>query len=194
MGITTGGKALWADLADERYCHALIGGTTGSGKSVLLKWLLYRLVTQNAPDALRLLLIDPKRFELADFASLPHLLHPVVSGHLDIARVLAWLTTELDRRADTGQTTPRVVCVIEEVADVVSQNKAILPALARVAQVGRALGLHLIVTTQQPGARSLGDALVNFPARILGRVASSTLTYGAAGRAKSGADMLLGQG
>lgn len=194
LGITTGGRVLWANLADERFCHVAIGGTTGSGKSVLLKWLLYRLATQNPPAMLRLLLIDPKRFELTDFARLPHLLHPAVSDPLDIARVLAWLTGELDRRAASGQTTPRIVAVVEEVADVVSQNKAILPALARVAQVGRALGMHLIATTQQPGAKSLGDALVNFPARILGRVASATLTYGAAGRAKSGADVLLGKG
>jgi len=194
LGIATGGRVLWADLTDERFCHVAIGGTTGSGKSVLLRWLLYRLATQNEPRALRCLLIDPKRFELGDFGKLPHLLHPIVSSPLDTARVLAWLTAELDRRADTGQTTPRSVAVIEEVADVMSQNKTILPALGRVAQVGRALGLHLIVTTQQPGARSLGDALVNFPARILGRVASATLTYGAAGRARSGADVLLGKG
>jgi S-DNA-T family DNA segregation ATPase FtsK/SpoIIIE len=194
LGITTNGRVLWLDLADERFCHVAIGGTTGSGKSVLLRWLLYRLVVQNAPDALRLLLVDPKRFELGAFACLPHLLHPVVTHPLDIARVLAWLTGELDRRADNGRTSPRVVAVIEEVADVVSQNKAVLPALARVAQVGRALGMHVIVTTQQPGAKSLGDSLVNFPARILGRVASSTLTYGAAGRGKSGADVLLGKG
>lgn len=194
LGITTGGRVLWADLADERYCHALVGGVTGSGKSVLLRWLLYRLAMQNDPRDLRLLLVDPKRFELTDFARLPHLLHPTVSNPLDIARVLAWLTAELERRAVAGQTAPRIVAVIEEVADVVSQNRAILPALARVAQVGRALGLHLIVTTQQPGARSLGDSLVNFPLRILGRIASSTLTYGAAGRAKSGADVLLGKG
>lgn len=194
LGIATGGRPLWIDLTDERYCHVAIGGTTGSGKSVLLRWLLYRLIQQNDPRGLRLLLIDPKRFELGDFAKLPHLLHPTIYDHLSIARVLAWLTAELDRRAATGQTGPRIVTVIEEVADVVSQNKAILPALARVAQIGRALGLHLIVTTQQPGARSLGEALVNFPARILGRVASSTLTFGAAGRAKSGADVLLGRG
>lgn len=194
LGVTTGGRVLWVDLADERYCHVAIGGTTGSGKSVLLRWLLYRLAVQNDARGLRMLLVDPKRFELGDFARLPHLLHPVVNDHLETARVLAWLTAELDRRADTGQTTPRIVTVIEEVADVVSQNRTILPALGRVAQVGRALGLHLIVTTQQPGARSLGDALVNFPARILGRVASQTLTFGAAGRARSGAAELLGKG
>ena len=194
LGVTTGGSALWLDIADERFCHVAIGGTTGSGKSVLLRWILYRLATQNDPRDLRMILVDPKRFELGDFARLPHLLHPVVSGYLDIARVLQWLTTELDRRAERGINRPRIVAVIEEVADVVSQSRDVLPALARIAQVGRALGMSVIVTTQQPGAKSLGDSLVNFPARILGRVASSTLTYGAAGRGKTGADVLLGKG
>lgn len=194
IGITTGGRVLWVDLADERFCHVAIGGTTGSGKSVLLKWILYKLATLNTPEDLHIVLVDPKRFELSDFGNLPHLLHPVVSSHLDIARVLAWLISELDHRAATGQSRPRIVAVIEEVADVVSQNRAVLPSLARLAQVGRALGMHVIVTTQQPGAKSLGDSLVNFPARILGRVASATLSYGAAGRGKTGADVLLGRG
>jgi len=194
LGITTGGKTLWLDIADERYCHIAMGGVTGSGKSVLLRWFLYRLVMQNDPRDLRLLLIDPKRFELNDFAHLPNLLHPVVSSHLDIARVLAWLTAELDRRAERGICKPRIVIVIEEVADVAAQNRAILPALARIVQVGRALGLNVIITTQQPGSKSLGDSLANYPTRIVGRIASSTLAYGASGRGKSGADVLLGRG
>jgi S-DNA-T family DNA segregation ATPase FtsK/SpoIIIE len=172
----------------------VIGGTTGSGKTILLRWLLYRLAVQNRPEDLRLLLVDPKRFELTGFAHLPHLLHPPVSNHLDIARVLTWLTGELDRRADRGSTRPRIVCAVEEVADVLAVNREVGPLLARVAQIGRGLGVHLIVTTQQPGAKSLGDSLANFPARILGRVASATLSYGAAGREKSGAHVLLGRG
>jgi len=83
---------------------------------------------------------------------------------------------------------------VEEVADLLATNRDVGPLLSRIAQVGRALGVHLVATTQQPGARSLGDALVNFPARILGRVASATLTFGAAGRKQTGADCLLGRG
>ena len=194
LGITTGGRALWFDLADERNAHVVIGGTTGSGKSVLLRWLLYRLVVQNAAAALRLILVDPKQFELRQFGELPHLLHPVIGSPGETARVLTWLVGELERRAATGQTVPRLLCVIEEVAEVLAQNRTAAQQLARVAQIGRALGVHVIATTQQPGARSLGDALGNFPARILGRVASATLTYGAAGRRQTGADALLGRG
>ena len=99
---------------------------------------------------------------------------------------------------------PRIVVCIEEVADILSANRSVGGLLATPAlhlglrrcsrQIGRALGVHAIVTTQQPGSRSLGDSLVNYPARLLGRVASATLTYGAAGREKTGAHALLGRG
>ncbi len=193
VGVGTGGRVVWLDLGDERNAHVLIGGTTGSGKTELLRWLLYRLARQNPPERLRLLLLDPKRRELQPFANLPHLLNPTVSNPLDCARVLAWAVAELDRRAESGRTRPRVVIVVEEVADLAT-TAGILPALSRIAQVGRGLGMNLIATTQQPGARSLGDSLANYPCRLLGRVASSTLTFGAAGRARTGADGLLGRG
>lgn len=194
LGVGSSGQAVWLDLADEGSSHVVIGGTTGSGKSMLLRWVLYRLALQNEADALRLLLIDPKRFELQLFGHLPHLLHPVVSQPMEIARVLAWLVGELERRASSGQAQPRVVCVVEEAAEVLAANREVGALLGRLAQVGRAVGIQLVVTAQQPGARSLGNALVNFPVRILGRVASATLTYGAAGRQRTRADALLGRG
>lgn len=193
-GIATGGRAVWLDLADERFAHVIIGGTTGSGKTVLLRWLLYQLVRHNRPDDLRLLLLDPKRFELKQFEAVPHLLHPVTSNPLEVARVLGWVANELEVRAESGRSKPRLVIAVEEVADLTGANEQVGPLLARVAQIGRALGVHLLATTQQPGAKSLGDALVNFPARMLGRVASATLAYGAAGRKKTSADVLLGKG
>jgi len=194
LGLTTGGRPVWFDLSDERTCHIIIGGTTGSGKSVTLHWLLYRLLRQNDPAELRILALDPKRGELAPFAHVPHLLHPVVANPLDVSRVLAWVEGELNQRAETGRKRPRLVVILEEVADVLKTTPTAGDLLARIAQIGRALGVHLICTTQQPGARSLGDALANFPARLLGRVASATLTYGAAGRARTMADQLLGRG
>jgi S-DNA-T family DNA segregation ATPase FtsK/SpoIIIE len=108
--------------------------------------------------------------------------------------VLSWVAGELDRRAESGRNRPRIVVVAEEIADLTATNRDVSSLIARIAQIGRALGVHLIGTTQQPGAKSLGDALVNFPARCLGRVASSTLAYGAAGRKQTGADVLLGRG
>jgi DNA segregation ATPase FtsK/SpoIIIE, S-DNA-T family len=194
LGVGTGGKVVWLDLADERNAHLVIGGVTGSGKSCALQWLLYRLARQNAPEALRLLCLDPKGRELAPFAGLPHLLHPPVANPLEAARVLAWAASELDRRLASGQQNPRLVIVLEEAADVCATVPDAGALLARLAQVGRSAGITVIVTVQQPGARSLGDALTNFPARLLGRVASATLTYGAAGRARTMADTLLGRG
>lgn len=194
LGRSSTGAPVWLDLADDRSAHVVIGGTTGSGKSELLKWLLYRLLSQNSPELLKILVIDPKRDALRAFARVPHLLHEPVSHALDALRVLSWLTGELDQRMATGKTSPRVVVVIEEVADMIASSPEIGGMLARLAQVGRSCGLHAVAVTQQPGAKSLGDALQNFPARILGRVASSTLTYGAAGRARSMADQLLGRG
>lgn len=196
VGIATGGKPIWLDLADERNAHVVIGGTTGSGKSVLLRWLLYRLAVQNDPAHLRMLLLDPKTFELTDFARLPHLLHPVVSRPLEVSRVLSWVGSELERRAQAGRGRmgPRLLVVVEEVAELLALNRDVGPLLARIAQIGRALDVHLLATTQQPGSRSLGLALPNVPTRILGRVASATLTFGAAGRRQTGADCLLGRG
>lgn len=194
LGITTGGRAAWLDLADDRTPHLLIAGTTGSGKTVALHWLLYRLLRQNDPATLRLVAIDPKRGELAAFGQVPHLLHPIASAPLEMGRLLAWATAELDRRLDSGRRGPRLVIVCEELADLLKTNPEAAGALARLAQVGRGLGVHLIGVTQQPGARSLGDALANFPARLLGKVASATLTYGAAGRGRTAAHDLLGRG
>lgn len=194
LGITTGGTPVWADLADERFAHIILGGTTGSGKTVLLRWILYRLIIQNPTDSLRLLMIDPKRFELKQFSKVPHLLHPITSNPTEVARLLSWVGNELDRRADSGRSRPRIVVVVEEVADLAQTNREILPLIARIAQIGRALGINLLATTQQPGAKVLGSAVGNFPTRIIGRIASSTLAYGASGRARTGADTLLGKG
>lgn len=194
LGRSTTGEPVWLDLADDRSAHVLIAGTTGSGKSQMLKWLLYRLCSQNRPEALKILAIDPKRSELIAFERAPHLLHRPVWHPLDAARLMIWLVEELERRMATGSSSPRVVVVLEELADVLSTSPAIGEQLARLAQVGRSCGLHAVAVTQQPGAAVLGSALANFPARILGRVASSTLTYGAAGRARSMADQLLGRG
>ena len=84
--------------------------------------------------------------------------------------------------------------IIDEVRDLIMADKRIKPALAAIAQKGRSCGVHVVVTMQQPSARALGEALVNFSARLLGRVATATLTYGAAGRPRTMAETLLGNG
>ena len=194
LGVGVHGQAVWYTMDDPRTAHLVIGGTTGSGKTVALHWLLACLLRQNTPRELRLILCDPKAGELAGFRQSAHLLHPVESRAGEIAKLLEWARAEMDERAQRGRTDRRLLIVIDEVRDLIMSDRRIKPALAAIAQKGRACGVHLVVTTQQPSAKALGEALVNFPARLLGRVASATLTYGAAGRPRTMAESLLGNG
>jgi len=195
LGVGVHGEVVWFDIVgDPRHAHLCIGGTTGSGKTVALHWLLACWLRQNPPAALRLILCDPKASELTGFARSAHLLHPVEHRPAEIAKLLAWARAEMDERAHRGSAPCRLLVVIDEVRDLIMSDRRIKPALAAIAQIGRAVGVHLVVTTQQPSARALGEALVNFPARLLGRVATATLTYGAAGRTRTMAESLLGNG
>ena len=226
LGVGINGQAVWFNLDDPRHAHLVIGGTTGSGKTVALHWLLACLLRQNTPDQLRIILCDPKAGELAAFRKSAHLLHPVESRPGEIAKLLEWARAEMDERAQRGRTAPstgvsraqtsaspsaplrtgsvepsrgsghhwRLLVIIDEVRDLIMADKRIKPALAAIAQKGRSCGVHVVVTMQQPSARALGEALVNFSARLLGRVATATLTYGAAGRPRTMAETLLGNG
>ena len=194
LGVGTTGQVVWYDLADERMCHLVLGGTTRSGKTNALHWLLTCLLKQNPLGRLRLLLADPKRRELTPFALSRHLLHPVMSDLTEIVKALLWLQDTMTQRAVEGIAQPRILMVIDEVRQLVRRERRVQNLLSSIAEMGAGVGIHLVVATQQPGAKALGEALVNFPARLLGRVASATLTYGAAGRARSQAETLLGRG
>jgi DNA segregation ATPase FtsK/SpoIIIE-like protein len=194
LGVGTTGLVVWYDLADERMCHLILGGTTRSGKTNALHWLLTCLLRQNSLGRLRLLLADPKRRELTHFALSRHLLHPVMCDLTEIVKALLWLQNTMAERAAQGITQPRILMVIDEVRQLVRRERRVQSLLSSIAEMGAGVGIHLVVATQQPGAKALGEALVNFPARLLGRVASATLTYGAAGRARSQAETLLGRG
>ncbi|MGD1997158.1 MAG: DNA translocase FtsK [Anaerolineae bacterium] len=194
LGVSTVGEVVWLDLSDERTCHAVLGGTTGSGKTNLLHWALFRLLAQTPPRQLGLLLMDPKGYELQPFAQARHLIHPPEYRSDEILKVLLWIEETMAQRSREHVTQPRILLVIDEVRELVEREGRVERILASIAQIGRGLGIHLLVTTQQPGAKALGDALPNFPVRLLGRVASATLSYGAAGRARSQANMLLGRG
>jgi DNA segregation ATPase FtsK/SpoIIIE, S-DNA-T family len=193
IGLSSAGAPVWLDVADERHTHTLICGTTGSGKSVCLRWLLYRLLSQNNARAVRVLMLDPKR-ELEAFAGVPHLLHPPAGHPLEIARLLSWAIAELDRRIAARTASPRLVIVAEEIADLVLIHPAIATYLTRIAQVGRSAGINLIGTAQQPNVEMVGRSTVNFTARIVGRVASAALAYAATGQAGVRAEKLQGRG
>jgi len=193
LGRDVAGQAVAADLS--RMPHLLIAGTTGSGKSVCIQALTVCLVMNNTPDTLRLAMIDPKMVELARFNGLPHLLGQVETQPERMVAVLRWALAEMDRRyriledahardLDTYNgkmqrkkepTLPRIVVLIDELADLMMQDpEQTEPALVRLAQMARAVGIHLVVATQRPSTDVVtGLIKANFPARIAFSVATA---------------------
>ncbi len=193
LGRTVSGEPLVADLAAMP--HLLIAGTTGSGKSVFLRAMTLNLVLNNPPATLRLLLLDPKRVELARFAGLPHLLGRVETDLQRIQAALQWVVGEMQRRyalfekarsrhigaynrqqARRGaEPLPYIIVVIDELADLMMQApESTETALVRLAQMARATGIHLMVATQRPSTDVVtGLIKANFPARVAFAVASA---------------------
>lgn len=178
LGKDTAGRPYFTDLTTMP--HMLIGGATGQGKSVCLNSILASFLFRNHPDDLKLLLIDPKRVELAIYADEPHLVHPVVTEVEDAKNALLWATQEMDNRfkalgklnvrniqeynrklasfknspppelADL-KPLPYLVIVIDELADLmITARKDVEPNLVRLAQLARAAGIHMILATQRP--------------------------------------------
>jgi S-DNA-T family DNA segregation ATPase FtsK/SpoIIIE len=212
LGCDTVGHHVIADLS--RMPHLLMAGSTGSGKSVALNCVLMSLLYRFNPDQLQLILIDPKRLEFATYAHIAHLVFPVIVDPKKVASVLRWVTIEMERRYDAmaqlgvrnihdynaqkalkkESTLSFVVVVIDELADLmITAGREIEDLIARIAQMARAAGIHLIVATQRPSVDVItGLIKVNFPSRIAFRVASKVdsriiLDDG-------GADKLLGRG
>ncbi len=196
LGVDVAGQSVSADLASMP--HLLIAGTTGSGKSVCITALTACLVANNGPDALRLVLIDPKMVELVRFNGLPHLLGKVETDLTRIVTVLRWCTREMDRRYKLlealharhlddynrkvashgeGEPLPRLVVMLDELADLMMMAPDETErTLIRLAQMARATGIHLVVATQRPSTDVVtGLIKANFPARISFAVASSSI-------------------
>lgn len=194
LGRDVSGNPVVADLATMP--HLLIAGTTGSGKSVCIAAFTTCLVMNNTPEDLRIVMIDPKMVELVRFNGLPHLLGKVETDIERILGVLRWVVSEMDRRymaleqsrsrnIDTynrkmrrrkdGQVLPRMVVMIDELADLMmSAPEATEHNLIRLAQMARAVGIHLVVATQRPSTDVVtGLIKANFPARMSFAVASS---------------------
>lgn len=194
LGRDVSGQAVAADLAQMP--HLLIAGTTGSGKSVCIAALTTCLVMNNTPQDLRLVMIDPKMVELVRFNGLPHLYGRVESDLERILAVLRWATLEMERRYQLLEEAharnidsynrklrrrrgepplPRLVIFIDELADLMmSAPEQTEHSLVRLAQMARAVGIHLVVATQRPGVEVVtGLIKANFPARISFAVASS---------------------
>jgi len=212
LGEDVAGHAVAADLSAMP--HLLIAGATGSGKSVCVNALICCLLLNNTPETLRLIMIDPKRVELTGYNGVPHLLTPVVVEIDRVVGILQWITHEMDKRyhkfakvgarhisdynvhlaQDGGDILPYLVVIIDELADLMmvapDQTERLL---TRMAQLARATGIHLVISTQRPSVDVVtGLIKANFPARIAFAVASGTDSRVILDQ--PGAERLLGRG
>jgi len=212
LGKDIAGHAVWTDL--QKMPHALVAGTTGSGKSGSINAILSSILLHASPNEVRLVLVDPKRVELNHYENIPHLLTPVVTSPRLAANVLNNLIAEMESRyAVMGEARarnlselnrareksgepplPHILCVIDELADLMMIAPAeVEDAIIRLAQKSRAVGIHLLLATQRPSTDIItGTIKVNIPARIAFAVSSQVdsrviLDQG-------GAEALLGQG
>jgi DNA segregation ATPase FtsK/SpoIIIE, S-DNA-T family len=213
LGQDTSGENVIVDLLDMP--HLLVAGSTGSGKSVALNAMLASLLCKLPPDELKLIIIDPKRLEFAAMHDIAHLLFPVITEARRAAPVIRWLVRVMEERYElmaargvrsifdykkmckqTGEKDelPFIVLMIDELADLMMvAGRDIEDSLARLAQMARAAGIHLIIATQRPSVDVItGLIKVNFPSRISFRVTSKidSRTILDAG----GAENLLGKG
>lgn len=212
MGMDIQGKIIITDLAKAP--HLLIAGATGSGKSVCMSTLILSLLYKFRPDELELVLIDPKRVEFGLFKTVPHLIHSVVTEAKPAVQVLKWVVAEMERRyqvladkqvrnlagynqkaeAEGFPKMPYQVVIIDELADLMMTSKGEAEgALARIAQLSRAVGIHTIIATQRPSVNVItGVIKANYPTRIAFQVSSNVDSRTILDC--KGAESLLGQG
>ena len=200
VGKDIGGNRIIGDIA--KLPHVLIAGTTGSGKSVCTNSLIVSLLYKSTPEEVRFIMVDPKMVELAPYNGIPHLLIPVVTDPKKAAGALQWAVFEMmkrykafsengvkdlasynalaeqsepDENGEKMKKLPSVVVVIDELADLMLvAAKEVEDSICRVAQMGRAAGMHLVIATQRPSADVItGLMKANIPSRIAFAVASS---------------------
>jgi len=218
LGRNVSGQPVYADLTQMP--HLLIAGATGSGKSVCIHALIASLVFRNSPEILRFLLIDPKRVELTVYNDLPHLMSPVITEPKKAISALKWLTKEMERRYDVllsakardigayhqilaglseeerseNEPMPYIVIIIDELADIMATYPREFEAsIVRLAQMSRAVGIHLVLSTQRPSVEVLtGLIKANITSRIAFQVATQVDSRTILDMA--GAEKLLGNG
>ena len=194
VGKDIGGSCIVGNIA--KLPHMLIAGTTGSGKSVCMNSIILSLLYKASPEDVKLIMVDPKMVELGIYNGIPHLLIPVVTDPKKAAGSLQWAVTEMMRRYKAmsdvgvrdleayngvveaegeGQKLPQVVVIIDELADLMLvAAKEVEESICRIAQMGRAAGIHLIIATQRPSADVItGLMKANIPSRIAFAVASA---------------------
>ena len=214
IGRNVSGRAVFADLA--KMPHLLIAGSTGAGKSICIHAILASLLYKNSADNLKLLMIDPKRVELTVYNGIPHLLTPVITEPKKAIMALRWAAKEMERRYeifsqkkvrdinsykmlalkknDGEGEMPYIIVIIDELADIMALYPRELEAsIVRLAQMSRAVGIHLILSTQRPSVNVItGLIKANIPARIALQVSSQIDSRTILDA--SGAEKLLGAG
>jgi S-DNA-T family DNA segregation ATPase FtsK/SpoIIIE len=208
LGRDVEGKPVFANI--DKMPHLLIAGSTGSGKSVLIHSLLLSLLYKNSPATLKLVLIDPKRVELSSYEGLPHLVAPIVIESKKAVNIFRWTIQEMERRyqvllqagrrdiqsynANSPEIMPYILIVIDELADLmVAYGREVEGLIIRLAQMARATGIHLIVSTQRPSVEVVtGLIKANITSRVALQVASQVDSRTILDLA--GAEKLLGRG
>ncbi len=196
LGLGDNNAPIMARLSSPEVAHILIAGTTGSGKSALLRTIAASLVLGHPPQAMRLLCLDPKGRTFAALAAMPHLSRPPVSAPEESAEVLRSLVRTMEARDRCNEHAPPIVLLIDELADLVmTGGQPVTEELTRLLQRGREAGIHVIAATQRPSAAILSGLMrANFPLRLVGRVVSSQDAQMAAGRGGTHAHLLEGRG
>jgi DNA segregation ATPase FtsK/SpoIIIE, S-DNA-T family len=224
LGRGLSGKAMFGNLA--KMPHMLVAGTTGSGKSVTIHSIITSLLYRNGPEDLRLIMVDPKRVELTLYNKIPHLLTPVITEPKKTILALKWAAKEMDRRYDIleaesvrdiesyhsnvygkskgveeAERMPYIVIVIDELADIMqAYPRELESAIVRLAQMSRAVGIHLILSTQRPSVNVItGLIKANVPTRVALQVSSqidsrTILDQGGAEKLLGAGDMLYASG
>ena len=193
VGKDIGGSCIIGNIA--KMPHMLIAGTTGSGKSVCMNSIILSLLYKAGPEDVKLIMVDPKMVELANYNGIPHLMIPVVTDPKKAAGSLQWAVTEMMRRyktmsdagvrdlesfnsivtAEGGEKVPQLIVIIDELAVLMLvAAKEVEDSICRIAQMGRAAGIHLVIATQRPSADVItGLMKANIPSRIAFSVASA---------------------
>jgi len=216
LGRGLSGKAVFGNLA--KMPHMLVAGTTGSGKSVTIHSIITSLLYRNGPEDLKLIMVDPKRVELTLYNKIPHLITPVITEPKKTILALKWAASEMDRRYDILQAEavrdiesyhtkvydkskngeaermPYIVIVIDELADIMqAYPRELESAIVRLAQMSRAVGIHLILSTQRPSVNVItGLIKANVPTRVALQVSSQVDSRTILDQ--GGAEKLLGAG
>jgi S-DNA-T family DNA segregation ATPase FtsK/SpoIIIE len=209
MGINVAGQPMVADIA--KMPHVLIAGSTGSGKSVCINTFMCSILFRSSPDEVKFILVDPKRVELTAYNNIPHLLTPVIVDPKKVVSALKWATHEMDSRykklAEVGvkniegynelaghAAMPNIVIVIDELADIMLfAPSEVEECITRIAQMARAVGIHLVLATQRPSVDVItGLIKANVPTRIAFNV--SSMTDSRVVLDTPGAEKLLGKG